>query len=127
MTDSQTDRQTDRRTEGQKSRQEKGLTALLMETVTDTDANTDSERWYQPLSMCTFIVDLEANRAYALIRLEMKPHLMGHADNQVWDKAPSQSADRATKTSLWYHNHLFKQHVIKQSKNAFNQMMMCIK
>lgn len=48
------------------------------------------------ISLCTFIVDLKANRAHTLIRLEMKPHLMGHADNQVWDKAPSQPADRAT-------------------------------
>lgn len=45
----------------------------------------------------TLIVDLEAYRSHTLIRLEMKPHLMGHAYNQVWNKASGQSADKTSK------------------------------
>lgn len=35
----------------------------------------------------TFIVDLKANRAHTFIRLQMQPHLMGHADDEVRDEA----------------------------------------
>lgn len=61
------------------------------------DMNADSNRWYRPKRLRTFVVDLKADRAHTLIRLEMKPHLMGHAHNQVWDKTPCQPADRAIK------------------------------
>lgn len=47
-------------------------------------------------SVCTFIVDLEADRAHALIRLKVEPHLMGHADNKVRHEAACQAADKST-------------------------------
>lgn len=46
----------------------------------------------------TFVVDFEADGADALVRLQMEPHLMGHADNQIRHEAASQPAetDKAT-------------------------------
>lgn len=38
----------------------------------------------------TFVVNLETNGANAFIRLKMKPHLIGHADNEVRNKAARQ-------------------------------------
>lgn len=50
----------------------------------------------------TFVVDFEANGADALIRLQMEPHLMGHADNQVRHEAASQTAERNRKSSTFF-------------------------
>lgn len=35
----------------------------------------------------TFVVDLEADGADALVRLQVEPHLVGHAHYQVWNEA----------------------------------------
>lgn len=42
----------------------------------------------------TFVVDLEAYRSHAFIRLEVKPHLMGHANDEVRNKAASQTDEK---------------------------------
>lgn len=38
----------------------------------------------------TFVVNLETDGANTFIRLKMKPHLVGHADDEVWNKAACQ-------------------------------------
>lgn len=40
----------------------------------------------------TFVVDLKADGSDALVRLQVEPHLVGHADNQVGYEAPRQTA-----------------------------------
>lgn len=45
----------------------------------------------------TFVVDLESYRSHALIWLQVKPHLMGHADYQIRNKA-TREAGAETKT-----------------------------
>lgn len=42
--------------------------------------------------MLTLVVDFEADGADALVRLQMEPHLVGHADNQVRNEAAGQTA-----------------------------------
>lgn len=39
------------------------------------------------ISSLTFVVDLEADGADALVRLQVEPHLVGHAHDQVWNEA----------------------------------------
>ena len=55
---------------------------------------------------CTFIVDLKADRAHTLIRLEVQPHLMGYADYKVRYKAACQAGDKST-TKPEAHHKLF--------------------
>lgn len=42
--------------------------------------------------MLTLVVDFEADGADTLVRLQMEPHLVGHADNQVRNEAAGQTA-----------------------------------
>lgn len=87
---------TGRPTDGQKGRQENEIISFLNETGPDINTKVVGD----DISLCTLIVDLKANWAHTLIRLKMKPHLMGHADNQVWYKAPSQPVGHRTQKDL---------------------------
>ena len=110
-----------RQIEGQRGRQENGLYS---------HRQRHEYRQREMISaLCTFIVDLETDRAHTLIRLEMEPHLMGHADNQVWDKAPSQPAESATKESLRHKNPLLKYCLISKlfSQDIMSCEMCCYK
>lgn len=69
---------------------------------TDRKIQTSLQTAEDSISLRTFIVDLKANWAHTLIRLKVKPHLMRHADNQVWDKTSSQPADYAQESTDLY-------------------------
>lgn len=73
-----------------------------MEKKTDRKIQTSLQTAEDSISLRTFIVDLKANWAHTLIRLKVKPHLMRHADNQVWDKTSSQPADYAQESTDLY-------------------------
>lgn len=87
---------TGRPTGGQTGRQENEIISFLNETGPDINAEAVGD----DIRPCTLIVDLKANWAHTLIRLKMKPHLMGHADNQVWYKAPSQPVGHRTQKDI---------------------------
>lgn len=64
----------------------------------------------------TFVVDLKSDRSHTLIWLQVKPHLMGHADYQIRNKATGQAGGEGKKKQFllscgqqWKDFHLYNQ------------------
>lgn len=82
-------------TDGQRGRQGSEIISFLNETGPGVRKISADH-----VCPCTLVVDLKANGAHALVRLKVEPHLVGHADNQVWHKAPRQPAGHRRQTDI---------------------------